>query len=72
MKAQATQLNQEVDVSLVTNDAPIRAIGIAVLIGTVGILGTWSYLAPISSSAAAPGFVTVKSHRGECDYLSPL
>ena len=43
---------KEVDVSLVTNDMPIRAIGMAVLVSTIGVLGTWSYLAPIASSAA--------------------
>lgn len=60
---------KELDVSLVTNDMPIRAIGMAVLISTVGVLGTWSYVAPIASSAAAPGFVTVKSHSKTVQHL---
>jgi epimerase transport system membrane fusion protein len=60
---------KEVDVSLVTNDMPIRVIGMTVLLSTVGVLGTWSYLAPISSSAAAPGFVTVKSHSKTVQHL---
>ncbi len=60
---------KEVDISLVTNDMPIRAIGMAVLLSTVGVLGTWSYLAPIASSAAAPGFVTVKSHSKTVQHL---
>jgi epimerase transport system membrane fusion protein len=63
------QPQKEVDVSLVTNDMPIRMIGMAVLLSTVGVLGTWSYLAPIASSAAAPGFVTVKSHSKTVQHL---
>ncbi len=68
-KIHPEQLKKEADVSLVTNDMPIRAIGMAVLISTVGILGAWSYFAPISSSAAAPGFVTVKSHSKTVQHL---
>ena len=70
MKEQTAQSNtKNPDVSLVTNDAPIRAIGMAVLLGTVGILGTWSYLAPIDSAASASGFVTVKSHSKTVQHL---
>ena len=70
MKEQTAQTNAKIpDVSLVTNDAPIRAIGMAVLLGTVGILGTWSYLAPIDSAASASGFVTVKSHSKTIQHL---
>ena len=70
MKEQTAQTNAKLpDVSLVTNDAPIRAIGIAVLLGTVGVLGTWSYLAPIDSAASASGFVTVKSHSKTVQHL---
>jgi epimerase transport system membrane fusion protein len=70
MKEQTAQTNAKLpDVSLVTNDAPIRAIGMAVLLGTVGILGTWSYLAPIDSAASASGFVTVKSHSKTVQHL---
>ena len=70
MKEQTAQSNTKIpDVSLVTNDAPIRAIGMAVLLGTVGILGTWSYLAPIDSAASASGFVTVKSHSKTIQHL---
>lgn len=68
-KIHPNELKKELDVSLVTNDMPIRAIGMAVLISTVGVLGTWSYLAPIASSAAAPGFVTVKSHSKTVQHL---
>ena len=70
MKEQTAQPNAKLsDVSLVTNDAPIRAIGMAVLLGTVGVLGTWSYLAPIDSAASASGFVTVKSHSKTVQHL---
>ena len=70
MKEQTAQSNTKIpDVSLVTNDAPIRAIGMAVLLGTVGVLGTWSYLAPIDSAASASGFVTVKSHSKTVQHL---
>ena len=70
MKEQTAQTSAKIpDVSLVTNDAPIRAIGMAVLLGTVGILGTWSYLAPIDSAASASGFVTVKSHSKTVQHL---
>ncbi len=69
-KNQAAQLNSKLhDVSLVTNDAPIRAIGMAVLISTIGVLGTWSYFAPIDGAASAPGFVTVKSHSKTVQHL---
>ena len=73
-KIHPDQLNKvepqkEVDVSLVTNDMPIRMIGMAVLFSTVGVLGTWSYFAPIASSASAPGFVTVKSHSKTVQHL---
>ncbi|MEI7840728.1 MAG: HlyD family type I secretion periplasmic adaptor subunit [Methylococcaceae bacterium] len=68
-KIHPDKLKKEADVSLVTNDMPIRTLGIAVVISTVGILGAWSYLAPISSSAAAPGFVTVKSHSKTVQHL---
>ncbi|MDD5227792.1 MAG: HlyD family type I secretion periplasmic adaptor subunit [Methylococcales bacterium] len=68
-KIHPNELKKEADVSLVTNDMPIRALGMAVLISTVGVLGAWSYLAPISSSAAAPGFVTVKSHSKTVQHL---
>jgi epimerase transport system membrane fusion protein len=70
MKDQITQTSQNnTDVSLVTNDAPIRAIGVAVMVGTFGFLSLWSVLAPIGSAASAPGFVTVKSHSKTVQHL---
>jgi epimerase transport system membrane fusion protein len=68
-KIHPNELKKEADVSLVTNDMPIRALGMAVVIGTVGILGGWSYLAPIDSAASASGFVTVKSHSKTVQHL---
>lgn len=56
-------------ISIVTDDSPIRNIGVIVLICTFGVLGTWGYLAPIDSAALAPGFVTVKSHRKTIQHL---
>lgn len=68
-KIHPDELKKEIDVSLVTNDMPIRAFGMAVVIATVGVLGTWSYLAPIDSAASASGFVTVKSHSKTVQHL---
>ncbi len=62
-------LNSPQDITLVTNDMPIRAIGMVVLISTLGVLGTWSYLAPIDSAALATGNVTVKSHSKTVQHL---
>lgn len=59
--------NENID--LVTDERPIRNIGIAVLAVTFGILGTWGYLAPIDSAALAPGSVTVKSHSKTVQHL---
>ena len=68
-KIHPNELKKEADVSLVTNDMPIRTLGMAVVLGTVGILGGWSYLAPIDSAASASGFVTVKSHSKTVQHL---
>lgn len=56
-------------IALVTDDKPIRNIGIAVLAITFGILGTWGYFAPLDSAALAPGHVTVKSHSKTVQHL---
>lgn len=53
----------------VTDDKPIRLIGILVLVSTLGIFGIWAYLAPIDGAALASGFVTVKSHRKTVQHL---
>lgn len=57
------------DLLVVTDDRPIRQIGIIILVFMFGVLGTWGYLAPIDSSALAPGYVTVKSHRKTVQHL---
>lgn len=60
---------QDVPVILNTNDWPIRIIGYTILFVMIGIFGTWSYIAPISSSALAPGTVAVESHRKTIQHL---
>lgn len=57
------------DVVLVTDERPIRNIGLIVLAVTFGILGTWGYFAPLDSAALAPGSVTVKSHSKTVQHL---
>ena len=63
------QLTTEDGTPIITDDRSIRNIGVLILIGTLGILGTWGYLAPIDSAALAPGYVTVKSHRKTVQHL---
>lgn len=60
---------QEVPIVLNIDDRPIRMIGYSILFVMIGIFGTWSYIAPISSSALAPGVVAVKSHRKTIQHL---
>lgn len=60
---------QEVPVILNTDDTPIRIIGFSILFMMIGVFGTWSFIAPISSSALAPGTVAVKSHRKTIQHL---
>ncbi|MBL1264580.1 HlyD family type I secretion periplasmic adaptor subunit [Candidatus Methylomicrobium oryzae] len=52
-----------------TNDWSIRLIGTVIVILTFGIFGGWAFLAPIDSSALAPGVVVVKSHRKTVQHL---
>lgn len=54
---------------LPVDDRPIRIIGAIVLVLTIGVFGLWSFLAPIDSSALAPGTVAVKSHRKTVQHL---
>jgi epimerase transport system membrane fusion protein len=63
------KLNAPAPIHLVTDDRPIRNIGVLMLLCTFGIIGGWSYLAPIDSAAVAPGFVTVRSHRKTVQHL---
>ena len=69
MNKRLAQLTTENGTMIVTDDSSIRAIGIIILVVTLGILGGWGYLAPIDSAALAPGFVTVKSHRKTIQHL---
>ncbi|MBD9357384.1 HlyD family type I secretion periplasmic adaptor subunit [Methylomonas albis] len=54
---------------LLTDDRPIRMIGLIVLISTLGVFGLWAYLAPIDGAALASGFVVVKSHKKTVQHL---
>ncbi|MDI1279389.1 HlyD family type I secretion periplasmic adaptor subunit [Methylobacter sp.] len=55
--------------SLHTNDRPIRNIGAAIVFATFGVFGVWAFLAPMDSSALAPGTVVVKSYRKTVQHL---
>jgi len=52
-----------------SNDGPIRAIGVMVLLVTVVAFGAWAFLAPIDGAAMAPGYVIVKSHKKTVQHL---
>ncbi|NOT13938.1 MAG: HlyD family type I secretion periplasmic adaptor subunit [Methylococcaceae bacterium] len=69
MKEKLATVTTSNALSLVTDELPIRNIGITVLVLTFGILGTWGYLAPLDSAALAPGHVTVKSHSKTVQHL---
>jgi epimerase transport system membrane fusion protein len=51
------------------DEKPIRNIGLAVVLVTFGFFTIWSFTAPIDSSAAASGTVTVKSHKKTVQHL---
>jgi epimerase transport system membrane fusion protein len=52
-----------------TNDGPIRTVGVLVLLITVVGFGLWAFLAPIDGAAMAPGYVIVKSHKKTVQHL---
>jgi len=62
-------ITDELEVVLNTDDKPIRRIGFLILFIMIGIFGTWSFIAPIDSSALASGTVVVKSHRKTIQHL---
>ncbi len=62
-------ISKSEDITLLTDERPVRNIGFIILAITFGILGTWGYLAPIDSAALAPGSVTVKSHSKTVQHL---
>lgn len=61
--------NSSLPDTVLTDDRPIRWIGVFVLLSTLGVFGAWSYWAPIDGAAIAPGFVVVKSHRKTVQHL---
>ena len=52
-----------------TTDKEFRGIGNAVLLITFGLLGTWSYFAPLESAVIAPGSITVKYNNKTVQHL---
>lgn len=52
-----------------TNDRSVRLIGLVIVLLTFGVFGGWAFLAPLDSSALAPGVVVVKSHRKTVQHL---
>ncbi len=62
-------ISKHEEIALLTDERPIRNIGLIVLAITFGILGTWGYFAPIDSAALAPGAVAVKSHSKTVQHL---
>ena len=65
-----SQIEKELDnLEVTTSDQSIRLIGYIILFVTFGILGTWSYFAPLDSAAIAPGVVTVKFNSKTVQHL---
>ncbi len=64
-----TAVNNAPPIALYTNEQPISNIGVAVLFTTFVFFAIWAFLAPIDSSAVAPGTVVVKSHRKSVQHL---
>ncbi|OUR83721.1 hypothetical protein A9Q82_02795 [Cycloclasticus sp. 46_120_T64] len=52
----------EQQVKDIANDAGIQKFGYAILFFTFGILGVWSFVAPIDGAALAQGYVAVKNN----------
>ncbi|MGD7034426.1 HlyD family type I secretion periplasmic adaptor subunit [Methylotuvimicrobium buryatense] len=55
--------------ALHTDDKPIRLIGVIIVLATFGVFGGWAVLAPLDSSALAPGIVVVKSYKKTVQHL---
>ena len=60
--------NQNIDFEAI-DDKPFRRIGILIIIIVFGGFGLWAGLAPLSSAALAPGFITVESYRKTVQHL---
>ena len=54
---------------LKTNDAPIRILGLAIVLGAIAVFVLWGTNAPIDSAAQAPGVFTVESDRSTVQHL---
>ncbi len=52
-----------------TDDAPIRTIGLLVLLVSLLVFGLWGARAPIDSAALAPGVIQVESDRSTVQHL---
>lgn len=64
-----TAVNNAPPIALYTDEQPISNIGVVVLFTTFVVFIIWAFLAPIDSSAVAPGTVVVKSHRKSVQHL---
>tara|TARA_B100000795_G_scaffold153312_1_gene114893 strand:- start:4203 stop:5204 length:1002 start_codon:yes stop_codon:yes gene_type:complete len=65
-----SQIEEELDTGEPnSNDQSARRVGYIILIFTFGLLGTWSYFAPLDSAAMAPGVVTVKFNSKTVQHL---
>jgi len=63
------QNSQHSSTALPVDDRPIRRVGYLMLLVIFGLFGGWAALAPLDSSALAPGVVTVKSYRKTVQHL---
>ncbi|MDQ7089172.1 MAG: HlyD family type I secretion periplasmic adaptor subunit [Methylococcales bacterium] len=57
------------EITIKSDDRPVRRLGYFILFFTLGIFGVWSAMAPIDSSSLATGVVKVKSHRKTVQHL---
>lgn len=63
------QNSQHSSTALLVDDTPVTRVGYLMLLVTFGLFGGWAALAPLDSSALAPGVVTVKSYRKTVQHL---
>lgn len=52
-----------------TSDRGIRRIGVAIVLVTFGVFGTWAALAPLGNAVYGTGVVTVQSYRKTVQHL---
>lgn len=60
---------EQLDIVQFADDRPIRRLGYFLIILVFGCLGTWSFLAPLSSAVLATGNVTVEGYRKTVQHL---